>query len=295
MREEPCMNDCGGNDDYSYCLVNAHWGKGIKLWDYCSQPGTTLNKTECRDECDRRGKEYFWCHTEGDDWDYCSPAGKVQLVEYSSKGPQFPCSSPCEKKEESYATCTISIGGSTSWVVFTDDDPDLDYCSEEGRKSSEGKHCIDECEKRDEDYFWCHTADGSWDYCSVTPSLKTEPYNTNVTLSSTGLLCKDTCGLKGESYFWCYEWNGEWTYCSPDPQTSSKHLKCTDECKRRKEDYFWCNTIDGSWDYCSPKYGPGFGGMLYWGLDQNKIGLERSSIPARASRPPIHPATQNQS
>ena len=30
------------------------------------------------------------------------------------------------------------------------------------------KPCKDSCESRGEDYFWCHTFDNSWDYCSPT-------------------------------------------------------------------------------------------------------------------------------
>ena len=36
-------------------------------------PGPRYN-APCKDACESRGEDYFWCHT-SDSWDYCSPKG----------------------------------------------------------------------------------------------------------------------------------------------------------------------------------------------------------------------------
>merc|ERR1711890_177050 len=58
------------------------WCKNIggrEYWAYCSPPRKTIYNKACSDSCKRRGKSYFWCHTESG-WDYCSPATRPYNV-----------------------------------------------------------------------------------------------------------------------------------------------------------------------------------------------------------------------
>merc|ERR1719180_230940 len=94
---------------------------------------TRYNKP-CKNACEGRGKDYFWCDTlETDSWDYCSP--EVVAVEpVIAKGGR-PCAGICDTMGKSYTWCSvISVkdeeikGDSGSW---------WDYCSAEDKATNQ--------------------------------------------------------------------------------------------------------------------------------------------------------------
>merc|ERR1719334_2922014 len=130
-------------------------------------------------------------------------------------------------------------------------DPDSwDYCSP-GNLTRYGKTCEDECSKRGEDYYWCHTLYG-WEYCSPTSKIR------KVHLDSWGKECLTRCSKGNEDYYWCYtskilndprELN--WFFCSPTSNSTSYSHSCINTCGHYGSKYYWCKTSQG-WDYCSP-------------------------------------------
>lgn len=90
-------------------------------------------------------------------------------------------------------------------------------CKDDGSAESE-------CDLHGEDYQWCYTTNGHWDYCA------SNPYTTR------GWTCNDdgseesTCGCHlhskdPEDYAWCYTSNGEWDYCVPEVDDESGFMQ----------------------------------------------------------------------
>ena len=67
----------------------------------------------CLDSCSSRGENYFWCHTEGGSWDYCSPAWPTTAVTVMTKGGKE-CTGICDKYSSCYEWC-ISLGSDGGW------------------------------------------------------------------------------------------------------------------------------------------------------------------------------------
>lgn len=139
---QECMDDCGTHgEEYWWCTKSHRWrekgGRGYSrnrdnAWDYCSpQPegqdkgtqsspfkGRTRYNKPCKDSCESRGEDYFWCHTFDSSWDYCSPT-VVATEMVIAKGGR-PCVGICDTMGESYKWCTVisvdddSLRGSSS-------------------------------------------------------------------------------------------------------------------------------------------------------------------------------------
>merc|ERR1712032_1140413 len=100
------------------------------------------------------------------------------------------------------------------------------------------KPCKDACEGRGEDYFWCHTIDNSWDYCS--------PKAVEPVIARGGRPCVGICDYMGKSYEWCNVWNAGysgasnwWDYCGEGTEAAWKswldpnhyhHCNCDSNC-----------------------------------------------------------------
>jgi len=119
------------------------------------------------------------------------------------------------------------------------------------------------CGFNGESYRWCHTTNGDWDYCSVTPGE-----------TSRGWSCSNVgeegeCEWHGKSYQWCRTTNDDWDYCVVDPcqaMQPTPHLPaappltptslgyvCKYRCGSHGEKYRWCMVDDkfgGGWDHC---------------------------------------------
>ena len=149
-------------------------------------------------------------------------------------------------------------------------DSDWEYCSDDSRHTTNGYRCHDACETRGHGYFWCHTEDRRWDYCSPDPTMD-EVLNEEVQLTRYGVKCRDKCDQKGYDYSWCKVYVASpyypdfinfWDYCSTDPNMTSHQNICKNDCEKHGESYHWCQTQD-SWDYCSPEFQVGVVGKEY--------------------------------
>ena len=115
--------------------------------------------------------------------------------------------------------------------------------------SSYGHICVDQCEKNGCEYFYCHTTNNKWDYCSPVSGM-----------GAFGHICKDKCAYRGYKYLWCNTVDGKWDYCSEyrsyfDPVImGSSGGRCTNQCAKHdyRYKYNYCETTRHDWDYCSP-------------------------------------------
>ncbi|KAK2865543.1 hypothetical protein Q7C36_001599 [Tachysurus vachellii] len=127
-----------------------------------------------------------------------------------------------------------------------------DYCSLKENTDYKGNECKDDhpCDLHCQDYYWCYTKTGSWDYCGkVTP--KKEKSKQIFKGSHYLRECKDECSYDySKSYYWCYM-DDDWDYCSPTPDVTYKGELCRSNhpCDTYGHDYSWCRT-DTGWDYC---------------------------------------------
>ena len=53
---------------------------------------------------------------------------------------------------------------------------DADYCSSAANRTSHGEDCVDACEQRGYQYYWCHKNTNLWGYC--TPAFLLEKLST---------------------------------------------------------------------------------------------------------------------
>ena len=124
--------------------------------------------------CGYYGKDYLWCHTTDGirNWDYC-------------------CTGPCGiHSSKGYDWCTSGSKWSQCKVEKL---PNERYTY--NLKQCRSTH---KCGFYNQDYAWCYTTDGSWDYC-----------------------CTQECGLHGWTKDWCTIGNS-WKYCKRQelPDTS---------------------------------------------------------------------------
>jgi len=203
------------------------------------------NYDKCTNECDDDNSSY-WCGERRS-----NEEGISRCVQFTKMGD--PCVSKCQGwKDEKYKWCmtnSIKLSSSKWW----------DHCSEEGFTINQEK-CVDECAKREEDYFWCHTEKG-WDHCS--PPGQVQPMQMTI----KGGLCKSNCTQYENTYYWCTrslsfcktkseesdKCDDYWEYCSPDYTSTIFGKPCKDKCAQEGKPHYSCNTVDGSSDYCSPK------------------------------------------
>ncbi|KAK9978563.1 hypothetical protein ABG768_020308 [Culter alburnus] len=190
--------------------------------------------TKCEEDCKLVGYEYKCKSTDKD--------GIVQSMYCSAETEKDywgrECNK-CEKGKEGYYYCKTGL---FSWG----------YCGLVTERniyygSKTGAMCYDNCYRRDQDYYWCDTAEGK-DYCS--------PYE-NIDYRKKHCREDSPCGKQGQNYNWCYLKEGDWGHCGPvEPKMflhrSKKDHFCIDECRYHESgDYYWCHT-DKGWGYCSP-------------------------------------------
>merc|ERR1719508_71856 len=106
---------------------------------------------QCKDECARRGENYYWCNTADNNWGYCSPKAEegVHLSlkkEFDIYGKE--CIDMCSTGGENYLWCKPIGSRDSNW---------WDYCAKEGM-TRYNEPCKNECKRRGQDYFWCKTA-----------------------------------------------------------------------------------------------------------------------------------------
>ncbi|ROJ64364.1 Endonuclease domain-containing 1 protein [Anabarilius grahami] len=113
-----------------------------------------------------------------------------------------------------------------------------------------GERCKDDhpCATYGQDYYWCSTIAGSWDYCS--PPLWTSK-------AINGKYCRSNhaCGTYGSGYMWCYTDYDNWDYCCTSDNCYSAQngqtCRFKHPCGFHGKHYLWCYTDDdNSWDYC---------------------------------------------
>lgn len=198
---------------------------------------------DCTNECGDTDNRY-WCGKHRTD-----PEGYIShCVQYTKYGEV--CVNECGGKKD-YNWCLTNAYRLDGYEDY------WGYCSLAGFTVNKEK-CWDNCEMRDENYFWCHkfTDKTNWDYCSPPGLVKP------VEIHRKGGQCITECGKHGESYYWCAKSmeycndNGcddDWEYCSIDEMHTRYGAECKERCSLGGESYYWCHTVDGSWDYCSPK------------------------------------------
>ncbi len=72
-----------------------------------------------------------------------------------------PCRDACARHDdEDYTWChKIEESNVGTWA-------DSDYCSVAPDVTSHGEECVDACEQRGYDYYWCHKDSTLWGYCT---------------------------------------------------------------------------------------------------------------------------------
>ncbi|XP_072523991.1 uncharacterized protein [Salminus brasiliensis] len=116
----------------------------------------TYNGKKCKPNhlCGTYGYEYYWCYTEPDSWDYCSPP----IWQSKAKNGHY-CRTnhACDK-----------YGKSSNWCYTSDSNTQQNCCTQDDCFSAiDGKTCKPEypCGFYGKSYMWCYTTDDSWDYC----------------------------------------------------------------------------------------------------------------------------------
>jgi len=152
-----CNGDCDTHgEEYWWCEKSRRWGgkAADKTWGYCSPKATvqntgsqnslveddarTIYNKPCKDACESRGEQYFWCNTLDNSWDYCSP--KVVSAEPAIAKGGRPCAGICDKMGKSYKWCSVvsvtdpSIKGLSGYW--------WDYCGEENKAGSSTLNAI---------------------------------------------------------------------------------------------------------------------------------------------------------
>uniref|UniRef100_A0A671SGJ3 Si:ch211-165i18.2 n=1 Tax=Sinocyclocheilus anshuiensis TaxID=1608454 RepID=A0A671SGJ3_9TELE len=114
-----------------------------------------------------------------------------------------------------------------------------------------GEKCLDDhpCATYGNDYYWCKTISGSWDFCSP-PLWRSKAKN--------GKYCRSdhACAKYGSRHMWCYT-NDEGNYddcCTSDDCYSAvdgQTCRSNHKCGYHEKDYLWCYTdYEDNWDYC---------------------------------------------
>ena len=119
-----CQTRCEENESGTskWCAYRVPATDG-QDWDYCSSPNKTITNKDCKGECKKEGKNYYWCKT-ANSWDYCSPEQEINELRLKWKGHRYIsgtvygkyCATPCRKNVTGYWWCDkVGVG----W----------DYCS----------------------------------------------------------------------------------------------------------------------------------------------------------------------
>lgn len=106
-----CDSNCGNfqHEYYQWCVT----GNNNNNWDYCNRVIATKgvevfitdNKyVTCVDKCEKRGEDYYWCHTLKNNWEYCYPNKKKILFDYRTDDNKT-CHTPCETLANNRAYC----------------------------------------------------------------------------------------------------------------------------------------------------------------------------------------------
>ncbi|KAK7149124.1 hypothetical protein R3I94_008663 [Phoxinus phoxinus] len=117
--------------------------------------------------------------------------------------------------------------------------------------SAHGHRCKDDhpCATYGEDYYWCNTVSGGWDYCSP-PLWRSKAINGKLCLSN------HACAKYGSRKPWCYtDDKGNYAKCctSDDCFSAENGQTCRSDhpCGKHGKDYLWCYTDNkNNWDYC---------------------------------------------
>ncbi|KAF4116620.1 hypothetical protein G5714_004109 [Onychostoma macrolepis] len=114
-----------------------------------------------------------------------------------------------------------------------------------------GEKCLDDhpCATYGNDYYWCNTISGSWDFCS--PPLWRS-------IAKNGKYCRSdhACAKYGSGKMWCFtddEGNYEDCCTSDDCHSAVNGQTCRSDhkCGYHGSDYLWCYTdYEDNWDYC---------------------------------------------
>ena len=109
------------------------------------------------------------------------------VVNYDYYGRE--CTRKCNNQNNGHDGTWNSNSGKISYnFCFVNEEGDWGYCSPDGHTTSYFNTCREDsqCEKHGEKYYWCKTVDGSWDYCSPSPFLRTGTRH----YDSDGFVCK---------------------------------------------------------------------------------------------------------
>ncbi|CAG0898956.1 unnamed protein product [Darwinula stevensoni] len=156
-----------GTVKYNFCFVNTN-----RDWGYCSpQPGITSYNKVCKKnhQCEKHGEDYYWCYTEDESWDYCSPPTERRSGSRLVDSDGFFCKDNCDSRGSTYTWC------------HSDNYREWGFCSKIQNLASNGKKCKDDspCSKHDHYYNYCYTQGGGWYYCGDVESGRSE-YRRNV-------------------------------------------------------------------------------------------------------------------
>lgn len=230
-----CRSDsqCGfhGNTDYAWCYTvsgnwdycctseceqydqNYDWCTTGSEWQYCKRDISTItiysaSGKRCKSACSYNGKDYFWCYTTDDSWDYCCTS---ECGIHSSGGNYDWCTSgkkwsKCKVQKLPYPRYTYNLkecrsdhecgfhGGNYAWCYTAGGG--WDYC------------CTQNCDLHGQKYDWCTTG-SSWQYCG-----RKDLPNTAITAKGASCWSKHKCGYYDNTYSWCYTDSvGNWDYC----------------------------------------------------------------------------------
>jgi hypothetical protein len=158
-----------------------------------------------------------------------------------------------------YTQCEEHASKKYWWCGFYGSPDKWAYCSPP-KVTYNNKKCTSDCKQEGKSYYWCKTADNSWDYCSPEQKLnelalkwKSPSYTRTVERG----ICKTPCQKYKNEYWWCDTVRGGWDYCSPfdkDYELTYKGEICIGRCVFYKDyHYYHCET-QSSWDYCSDTY-----------------------------------------
>ncbi|KAF0040116.1 hypothetical protein F2P81_008351 [Scophthalmus maximus] len=152
---------------------------------------TSTYGVPCTDSCDKRGSDYYWCHSSSG-WDYCSPGVNIDYFGSTCRNDH-----PCGNYGEKSKMCYLDRGG---WSRCSQVEPKAMI-----QNTINLQECKTHCKYYDSgDYFWCNTYD-NWDYCSPLP---------DITYRDVKCRAGHKCGTYGEAYSWCYtSFNDDWDYC----------------------------------------------------------------------------------
>ncbi|CAG7722965.1 unnamed protein product, partial [Allacma fusca] len=207
----------------------------------------------CVDSCETRGRPYFWCNLQNQDWDYCSPRFGMNFLglecdgdcnlkvtkfpqsvilyeEVNFKGKEHRISEENEDKTRcinfprtNYSQAAIhggfaSVDLDSSCVLLYDN---IGCVGKSFEVSSEtGKSCW-------EDLRTCNKGVNVVSARLCTARLPSPYIQSN---GSGGRSCVTQCHPRGKHYFWCHLGNKSIDVCSPRPGSDYFGNDCGDNC-----------------------------------------------------------------